>query len=105
MSRVAYKSILRSTVMSVHQVNARWLASTLVQEKVKGRIIWEDIVDTFELNNHPEAKHCFAWSIDTAAGTMVLTALKIAPVISPQTAVHEAFVQGKMNPKRILPKK
>jgi hypothetical protein len=39
--------------------------------------------------------------METPNGTAVLTALKIPPVISPQTAIHEAFVQDKMNPKRI----
>jgi hypothetical protein len=105
MSRAPYKSLLRTTIMSVHKVNARWLTSTRVQEMVKDRVIWEDDVETFELINHAEAKHCYAWSIETGEGTAVLTALKIPPVVSPQTAVHEAFSEGKMDPKRIHLKK
>ncbi len=105
MSRAAYKLLLRSTIKSVHEVNARWLTSTPVQEIVKGRVVWEDVVESFELINHAEAKYCFAWSVETAEGTAILTALRIPPVVSPQTAVHEAFTQGKMNPLQILVKK
>lgn len=85
--------------MSVHGVNARWLTVTHVQQTVKGRVVWEGEVDTFELIKHPEAKYCYAWSIETAEGLAVLTALKASPVASPQTAIHEAFTQGKMDLK------
>ena len=105
MSRASYKSLLRTTIMSVHAVNARWLTSTHVQEIIQDRIAWEDMVETFELTHHPDAKYCYAWSIATPRGTAILTALKIDPVNSPQTAVHEAFQQGKMNLKNLLLKK
>jgi catalase len=105
MNRAPYKLLLRATILSVHKVTARWLTSTRVQHTVKGRVIWEDSVETFELINHAEAKYCFAWSVETAQGTAVLTALKIAPVVSPQTAVDEAFREGKIDPRKISQKK
>jgi hypothetical protein len=102
MSRTVYKSLLSSTIKSVHGVNARWLKSTQVQEVLNGHILWQDDVETFELIQHPEAKFCYAWSMKSADGIMVLTALSLDPVTSPQKAIHEAILQGKMNSKGTL---
>jgi hypothetical protein len=38
MARAIYKSLLRSTILTVHGVNARWLTVTHAQEVVKGRV-------------------------------------------------------------------
>jgi hypothetical protein len=102
MARTAYKFLLCSTITSVHGANARWLTVTPVQEVVKGKIVWEGTVDTFELLKHPQAKFCYAWSLEVDDIIVVLTALKIAPVVSAHSAIHIAYHEGKLDPKRHL---
>jgi len=102
MARIAYKTLLCNTIQSVHGVKAQWLTVTHVQEVVEGRIVWQGQVETFELLRHPQAKYCYAWSLDAGEVTVVLTALKIAPVTSAQTAIQMAYKEGKLDPKRHL---
>ena len=102
MARIAYKALLRNTILSVHGVNARWLTVTHVQETDHDQIVWQGEVETFELMKHSQAKYCYAWSIEINDLTVVLTALKIPPVSSPQTAIHLAYTEGKLDLKRHL---
>jgi len=105
MSRIAYKTLLCNTISSVHGVNARWLTVTRVDATDKGKVVWSGDVDTFELINHPQAKACYAWSLEAGEMTVILTALKTPPVTSAQLAIQTAYAEGKLDPKKHLPKK
>jgi hypothetical protein len=51
-------------------------------------------VDTFDLEGHPEATRCYAWSHITHEGkTRYVAVLHVPPVDSPQAAVRAAIVQ------------
>ena len=54
------------------------------------------IVEIFELQGHPEPTHAYAWSHETDGNQKAkkhVTALRIPPVVSPETAVRSAIIQ------------
>jgi hypothetical protein len=67
-----------------------------VTEKFEGGVIWDGIVEVFELHGHPKATHAYAWSHDTddpRRPKRSVTVLKIPPADSPETAVRVAIMQ------------
>ena len=48
------------------------------------------IIYVFRLIDHPQAKCCYAWKQDGAAGTALVTVLEVPPVHSPETALRHA---------------
>ena len=57
----------------------------------RGDVVWEGIVETFDLFLNPEVKRCYAWSYEQNGETQYATVLHIPPVDSPQTAVKVAI--------------
>ena len=62
-----------------------------------GEVIWDGIVETFELENHPKAKRCYAFSFARNDKVLVKTVLEIPPVDSPETAVKVAIASEVRN--------
>jgi len=61
--------------------------SVPVVETFRGDVLWEGVVETFDLAGHHKAKRCYAW-IDVEGGkNRYVTALAVPPVNSARTAV------------------
>ena len=69
------------------------LESTPVMEACLGQIVWEGVVETFELHEHPKAKRAYGWQRDQDC-TVVLG---IPPVDSPNKAVQGAIAAEAKN--------
>ena len=66
---------------------ATFLGQKAVREQFEGKTVWAGSVLVFELQDHPTAKTCYAWSVDNR----VTTVLHEGPVDSPEAAVRAAI--------------
>ena len=74
-------------------VPARFVEVVEVDERHKGRTVWQGAVKVFELTGHPKASRAYAWSVRTE-GTKrrFVTVLGVPPVDSPVMAVRAVIV-------------
>ncbi len=94
---MTYIEELRDVVRRLHGAEARHIKSVPVKEETShGKMVWEGIVEVFELIGHPKARLVYAWAHDTddpAKPTRYVTILHLHPVTSPEAAVRAAIVQ------------
>jgi hypothetical protein len=98
-----YTEELRDVIRRLHGVESRYVESVPVKETFKGQIVWNGIVEVFELKGHPKASKAYAWAHDTDDPLQPkrhVTVLHIPPVTSPKLAVRAAIVQEYRNGKR-----
>ena len=62
-----------------------------VTEYFEGKLAWTGEVETFEIDGHPKARRCHAWSYEENSETQYVTVLEIPPVDSPSSAVTIAI--------------
>jgi hypothetical protein len=67
---------------------ARHIESSIVVEGWRNAVVWEGVVEAFELKGHPKAKRAYGWLAPEGEFT---TVLEIPPVDSAQTAVKVAI--------------
>jgi hypothetical protein len=84
---------LRQLVERAFHCNAKHASSKAVWEVQAGKVIWDGVVETFDLEGHPRAKRCHAFRMTSdlepeGEGKMVL---ELPPVVSPETAVQAAI--------------
>jgi hypothetical protein len=87
---------LVGAIKRLHGADAEHVESVPVKETFQGKIVWEGIVEVFELHGHPKATHAYAWSHatdDPQQPKRHVTVLRIPPVVSPITAVRAAIAQ------------
>lgn len=85
---------LKQAIRDLHGCNSTWVESVPVKETFQGKVVWEGIVQVFDLQGHPTAKRCYAWSHATKGKKRRFVAvLHQAPVDSPEAAVRAAIVQ------------
>jgi len=80
---------------SKEKCHAAHVTSLLVSEQFEGKIIWEGIVETFDLHDHPTAKVAYAWERwrdDEKADVEYTVVLGVPPINSAQDAVKAAIV-------------
>ena len=97
---MTYIEELQDVIRKLHGVGSTHVSSVPVTEKFKGKLIWEGIVEVFELHGHAKATHAYAWSHDTddpGQPKRAVTVLKIPPAVSPETAVRVAIMQEIQN--------
>jgi hypothetical protein len=93
---VTYLEELQEVIRKFHGVHSTHIQSVPVKEEFEGRVIWDGVVEVFQLHDHPKATHAYAWSHDTddpKQPKRSVTVLKIPPAISPETAVRVAIMQ------------
>jgi len=84
---------LAEAIHNLHGCEALWVKAVPVKETFQGQTVWEGVVQVFELQGHPEATRCYAWSYETEGGKRRFFAvLHKPPVDSPQAAVRAAIV-------------
>ena len=91
-----YLEELQAVIHKLHGVQSTHVQSVPVKEEFKGKVIWDGIVEVFELHGHPKATHAYAWSHETDDAKQPrrsVTVLKTPPAVSPEAAVRVAIVQ------------
>ena len=77
-------------------MNSTHIKSVPVTERFKGEVIWDGIVEVFELHGHSKATHAYAWSHETddpKQPKRSVAVLNIPPAVSPEIAVRVAIMQ------------
>lgn len=66
-----------------------------VKETFQGKTIWEGTVQVFDLQGHPEATRCYAWShaVGDTEKRRFVAVLHKEPVTSPAAAVRASIIQ------------
>ena len=93
---MTYLEELQDVIHKLHGVHSTHVQSVPVKEEFNGKVIWDGIVEVFQLHNHPKATHAYAWSHETndpKQPKRSVTVLKIPPAVSPETAVRVAIMQ------------
>jgi hypothetical protein len=88
-----YLAQVQVAIQQLHQCGAMHRATVPVHEVFRGKTVWQGDVEVFDINGHPKAKRCYAWShLDGANDerTRFVAVLEIPPVSSPETAVKIA---------------
>ena len=94
---------LRNAVESQHGGFATFNEAVPVKETFDDKTVWEGVVHVFDLENHPNATRCYAWSspVDGSSKCRFYAVLEIPPVQSALDAVRAAIVaehrEGKAN--------
>ncbi len=97
MNNISKKEVTEKTlteaIHNLHGCKSKWIESIPVKETFQDQVVWEGIVQVFELINHPTAKKCYAWSYerDDSGKRKFVAVLHQDPVVSPQDAV-KAFI-------------
>ena len=86
---------LKDAIELEHRCRAEHVRSVPLREMSGDKLVWEGVVQVFELVGHALAKCCFAWSYRSGGLPRVVTVLQVPPVTSPQTAVRAALAGGK----------
>jgi len=85
---------LQVAIQELHKCGAVHRQTVPVHEVFRGKIIWQGEVEVFDLNGHPKAKRCYAWSHREGPndqGERFVTVLELPPVKDPQSAVQVAI--------------
>jgi hypothetical protein len=86
---------LKKIIEQMHKCGALYVESVPVSETFDGKIVWQGIVHSFSLIDHPKAIKCYAWSspIEGSTKRRFYAVLNIPPVDSPQKAVRASIVR------------
>lgn len=84
---------LREAVEVMHKCKAAHAGSTPIPEMFGPKVVWEGVVESFDIAGHPKANRCHAWAFtDDKGEAQYVTVLEIPPVKDPRTAVQAAIV-------------
>jgi hypothetical protein len=78
-------------ILAVHGATARHVESVPVREVFRNLVAWEGTVEVYDIQGHPKARRCYAWTIEDGGELKTTAVLEIPPVDSPQTAVKIAI--------------
>lgn len=87
---------LRDVIQKLHGAKAEYVRSVSVRETFQDRVVWDGVVQVFDLAGHPKATRIYAWAHETddpKEPKRYVTVLHIPPVVSPRTAVQAAILQ------------
>ena len=86
---------LRTAVEKDANGKAKRVESTSVVEMFRGKVIWDGVVETFEVASHPEVKRFYAFFYVGDSGDRRVATIPEAPKVnSPQLAVR-AFLASR----------
>lgn len=86
---------LKQAIESQHSGVATLIQSVPVKETFHGEVVWEGVVDVFDIDGNPKATCAYAWSspIEGSGKRRFFAVLHIPPVTSAVEAVRAAIVQ------------
>ena len=82
---------LKEAIETMHHCKAQHVRSEPVIDLFRGEVAWDGVVSTFDIQGHPKAKRCYAWSFLQDGEPQYTTVLEIPPVDSPESAVKVAI--------------
>ena len=82
---------LKSAIQATHGCDSRHVKSVPVTEIYKGKIVWDGIVEVFDLIGHPKAQRTYAWSYCEGIEDKITIVIGRPPVDSAHSAVLIAF--------------
>ena len=85
---------LKRAVERLHNCKASHIEDVVVIEKFGEKSVWSGVVSVFEINGHPQANKCYAWSspLEGSAKRRYFAVLHVPPIDSPEKAVRAAIV-------------
>ncbi len=84
---------LQDAIKHMHGCDSVWRESVTVDETFEGAQVWKGEVQVFELQGHPKATRCYAWSeASTGNRRRFFAALHLGAVDSPAAAVRGSIV-------------
>lgn len=83
-----------STANAVHQCEAHHVRSVPVRETTGDKIIWEGVVDVFDLPSCAAGLRCYAWHNGDGSRAKPVIVLEGASVSSAQRAVQVALARS-----------
>ena len=94
MAEVAIEA-LQEAIRNLHGCDSVWIQAVRVKETFQREIVWEGLVQVFDLIDHPEATRCYAWShtVEGSERRRFVAVLHKEPVTSPAAAVRASIVQ------------
>jgi hypothetical protein len=88
-----YIERLQMVIQNLHGADSTWLESVSVFEQFQGKTVWDGKVELFELQNHPKAKRCYAWSDFDPKQEHLTAVLESPPVKNANDAVRVHIIQ------------
>ena len=86
---------LRTAVEKDVGGKAKRVKSTSVVETSRGKVLWDGVVETFEVASSPEVKRCYAFFYVENNGDQGIAIVREAPKVnSPELAVR-AFIASR----------
>src|SRR5205085_12458001 len=82
---------LRRLVERAYNCKARHSSSTPVRDTFNGEVVWEGVVETFDLDGYATASRCYAFPFVHNEKPEIKTVLSFPPVDSPLAAVRAAI--------------
>jgi hypothetical protein len=92
---LGYIEMLQEAIRKAHGCGSSHIKSEPIKELFQGKTVWEGVVETFSLINHPRAKVCYAWAHatrDVGQEVRVVTVLGLSPIESPLKAVQASIL-------------
>jgi len=85
---------LKKIVEQTHYCNAEFLEASPVTDTFEGRTVWQGIIYVFNVQGHPSASRCYAWSspIEGSSKRRYYAVLHVPPIDSPQKTVKASIV-------------
>jgi len=82
----------KQVIEKSYECKARHVASKAIIEGFEGQVVWDGVVEVFDLLGHPKAQRCYAFYFVEDSGRKVIkTVLGIPPVDSEVSAVRTAI--------------
>ena len=85
------KLILKITFEQAAGCKAVHADTEAVVEVFRGQVMWEGVVEIFDIQGHPKAKRAYGWGTGEGKEAKYTAVLEIPPVISSNTAVRAAI--------------
>jgi hypothetical protein len=87
---------LRTAVEGMHSCRATYRELAHVREEHEGQLVWDGDVYVFDLEGHPTASTCYAWSspVEGSDRRRVFAVLHQSPVDSAEKAVRASIAQA-----------
>lgn len=86
---------LQEAVQNLHNCRAKFREVVPVVEHFEGQTAWEGEVHVFNIEDHPTALVCYAWSsaVEGSDKRKFYAVLHVPPVTSPLEAVRASIIQ------------
>jgi hypothetical protein len=82
---------LKQAVEKACKCKAQHACSTAVVEEFESETVWDGIVETFVLQEHPKTEQCYAFYFIENGAPSIKTVLSVPPINSEEDAVRAAI--------------